>query len=135
MTEPLVFDDWFRDIYMPTRLPQDEVAERHAAIAGWMAAHEQWRPAARWISVTKGLPPIPTTPYASYLVWGHSPIGPVRSGVQQVIQFSRDTGRFLTFISFGQVLVISHLRDKPEPPVPRFGPPDPTQTPLTGELL
>ena len=40
--EPLVFDDWFDKVYMPTRLERDRVAERHAAIAGWIAAHEHW---------------------------------------------------------------------------------------------
>src|SRR5471032_281936 len=32
--EPLVFDDWFDTVYMPTRLERDRVAERHAAVAG-----------------------------------------------------------------------------------------------------
>lgn len=40
--ESLVFDDWFDSVYMPTRLERDRVAERHAAIAGWIAAHEHW---------------------------------------------------------------------------------------------
>lgn len=40
--EPLVFDDWFDKVYMPTRLERDRVAERHAAIAGWVAAHDRW---------------------------------------------------------------------------------------------
>jgi Protein of unknown function (DUF550) len=40
--EPLVFDDWFRDVYMIDKLPQDEAMERRAAVAGWIAAHEYW---------------------------------------------------------------------------------------------
>jgi hypothetical protein len=42
VAEPLVFDDWFCNVYMVNKLPQDESMERRAAVAGWIAAHKHW---------------------------------------------------------------------------------------------
>lgn len=48
-----------------------------------------------WVSLSDTPPPMPETPYETYLVWLRSHTGTVRNGIARTVQFSRDTGWFL----------------------------------------